>query len=556
MSHTSITPSFLRRFAAMAVLLAACLLASQTQAQAPGQGAAPAQPAGVAQPFDTAQVIVDGKALFPVRGIAAYPARERALEIRRKIIEVAQNEEFDVAGLSILEEADHTAIMAGEVRVLAILDVDAGLEGLERHLLAEVYREIIAQTITAFRAERSADRLLSNSLYAVLATAAVALLLWLTKRSFRWLVDWAERNMRRGVSKLASKSRHLVHAGQIWSLIASLLKVARLLVYLILTYFYLNLVLGLYPWTRPLARALLGLVLDPLKTLAVGFVAQLPNLVFLVVLWFLVGYILKLVRAFFVAVEQGRIDLESFEAEWAIPTFKIVRVAIIAFALVIAYPYIPGSDSLAFKGVSVFAGVLLSLGSSSFISNSIAGLTMTYRGAFRPGDRIKVGDTMGTVEAVKLMVTRVRTPKNESVIIPNSNILNTDVINYTQLAKTEGLMLYTTVGIGYDVPWRQVEAMLVEAAKRTDGLDQSREPFVLQTALGDYAVNYQLNVFTNDPDPMAEMYSNLHAHIQDVFNENGVQIMSPAYIADPAEPKVVPPENWFEPPATKPEAAD
>lgn len=552
MSHNSITPSFLRRFAAMFVLLAACFIASQALAQTAG----PSSPAVADQQFDNAQVIVDGERLFPVRGISAYPARQRAQAIRQNIIEVAKDERFDVADLAIVDEGDRTFIMAGDVRVMILLDVDAELEGLERHMLAEVYQGIISQSITRFRAERSSDRLLSNSLLAVLATGVFALLLWLTKRSFRWLVDWAERNMRRGVSKLASKSRHLVRAGQIWSLIASLLRVARLLVYLILTYFYLNLVLGLYPWTRPLARALLGLVLNPLKTLATGFMAELPNLVFLVVLWFLVGYILKLVRAFFVAVEHGRILLDNFEAEWAIPTFKLVRVAIVAFALVIAYPYIPGSDSLAFKGVSVFAGVLLSLGSSSFISNSIAGLTMTYRGAFRPGDRIKVGDTVGTVEAVKLMVTRVRTPKNESVIIPNSNILNTDVINYTQLAKTEGLMLYTTVGIGYDAPWRQVEAMLIEAARRTDGLDQSREPFVLQTALGDYAVNYQLNVFTNDPDPMAQTYSKLHANIQDVFNENGVQIMSPAYIADPAEPKVVPPENWFEPPAKKPDATD
>ena len=531
------------------VLLAACFLASQAMAQASAQPAAPGPSTAPQQQM--AQVIIDGERLFPVRGISAYPARERALAIRDRIIDVAKNENFNVADLTLVDEGDHTVIVAGDVRVLVLIDADAELEGLARYTLAEAYRGIIAQAITRFRAERSSDRLLSNSLYALLATALFALLLWLTKRSFNWLVAWAERNMRRGVSKLASKSRHLLRAAQIWSLIASLLRVSRLLVYLVLTYFYFNLVLGLYPWTRPFARTLLGLVLDPLKTLAAGFIAHLPNLMFLVILWFVVAYILRLVRSFFVAVEQGRIRLENFEAEWAIPTFKIVRVAIIAFAIVIAYPYIPGSDSLAFKGVSVFAGVLLSLGSSSFISNAIAGLTMTYRGAFRPGDRIKVGETMGTVESAKLMVTRVRTPKNESVIIPNSTILNTDVINYTQLAKTEGLMLYTTVGIGYDVPWRQVEAMLIEAAKRTGGLDQSKEPFVLQTALGDYAVNYQLNVFTNDPDPMAQAYSDLHANIQDVFNENGVQIMSPAYIADPAEPKVVPPEKWFEAPAKK-----
>ena len=143
------------------------------------------------------------------------------------------------------------------------------------------------------------------------------------------------------------------------------------------------------------------------------------------------------------------------------------RVVIIAFALVIAYPYIPGSDSAAFKGVSVFLGVILSLGSSSFIGNMIAGLSMTYRGAFKEGDRIKVGEVVGTVEDIKLMVTRVLTPKNERVIMPNSIILNTDVVNYSQMAREKGLVLHSTVGIGYDTPWRHVEAMLVEAAART-----------------------------------------------------------------------------------------
>ena len=203
--------------------------------------------------------------------------------------------------------------------------------------------------------------------------------------------------------------------------------------------------------------------------------------------------------------------------------------------------------------MTVFVCILLSLGSSSLIANLLAGLSMTYRGAFRVGDRIRVGETLGLVEELKVMTTRVRTPKNEIVIIPNSNILNTDVINYSQLAKSEGLLLHTTVGIGYDTPWRQVEAMLVEAANRTDRLNREPPPFVLHTSMGDFSVEYQINAYCSDVSHLQRIYSELHANIQDVFNEYGVQIMSPAYVADPETAKLVPPEQWHKDPAPKPE---
>jgi small-conductance mechanosensitive channel len=209
---------------------------------------------------------------------------------------------------------------------------------------------------------------------------------------------------------------------------------------------------------------------------------------------------------------------------------------------------------MAFKGISLFLGVIVSLGSSSFIANMMAGLSMTYRGAFKEGERIKIGDVVGTVDEIKLMITRIRTHKNEIVVIPNSNILNTNVVNYSMLARKHGLVLHTVVGIGYDAPWRQVEAMLVQAAARTEGLKTDPKPFVLQLSLGDFAVNYELNAYCDDETRMLAMYSDLHANIQDVFNENGVQIMSPAYEADPATPKVVPPDQWYAEPATRPDS--
>jgi small-conductance mechanosensitive channel len=234
------------------------------------------------------------------------------------------------------------------------------------------------------------------------------------------------------------------------------------------------------------------------------------------------------------------------------PSFKILRFLIVAFAVVVAYPYIPGSESMAFKGVSLFLGVIFSLGSSSFIANMMAGLSMTYRGAFKQGDRVKIGEVAGTVEDIKLMITRIRTPKNEIVVIPNSTILSTNIVNYSALAGTQGLVLHSVVGIGYDAPWRQVEAMLLLAVARTEGLNAEPKPFVLQLSLGDFAVNYEVNAYCNDASRMLALYSALHANIQDVFNEHGVQIMSPAYESDPDSAKVVPPDQWYAAPATRP----
>jgi len=216
---------------------------------------------------------------------------------------------------------------------------------------------------------------------------------------------------------------------------------------------------------------------------------------------------------------------------------------------VVAYPYIPGSDSQAFKGLSLFVGLVFSLGSSSVISNIIAGYTMTYRRLFREGDRVRIGQVVGAVTKVRLQVTHVRTPKNEEVVIPNSAILGSEVVNYSTLAASDGLILHTSVGIGYETPWRQVEAMLLLAAERTPGLAQGRQPFVLQRALGDFAVTYELNAYIDDPSRMLLVYSDLHRQILDVFNEYGIQIMTPAYEGDPEQPKIVPREQWFTAPA-------
>lgn len=497
---------------------------------------------------DTAPVVVDGRPLFVVSGFSAYPAKERAGRIRDAIIKTARSSEVTVENLSITPLTDRVQLRAGEIVLLNVVDADADREGITRQTLAEVYQFRIANAISNYREDRSPEQLLRSAAIALAYLLGFLFVGWLINRVFRWLEARAERRLKRNLRDIEAKSQRLVHAGRLWLLLAALFRAIRLGAIVLLAYITLTSVLDLFPWTRSIADGLLQLFLSPLRELWGGVVEATPGLVFILVLFLVLRYLLNLMKVLFRGVETGSIQLVNFDPDWAMPTFKIVRVVLIALGIVIAYPYIPGSDSLAFKGISVFVGVLLSIGSSSVISNTFAGLSMIYRRAFKVGDRVRIDDVIGFVREIRLQTTQVVTAKNEAVVLPNSNIMHSNVINYSQLAKERGLILHTTVGIGYDTPWRQVEAMLLAAADRTDGLEKEPTPFVLQCKLGDFAIDYEINAYCSNPDRILGIYSDLHAHIQDVFNENGVQIMSPAYVADPEEPKVVPPDQWKNPP--------
>jgi small-conductance mechanosensitive channel len=278
-----------------------------------------------------------------------------------------------------------------------------------------------------------------------------------------------------------------------------------------------------------------------------AIIAYIPKLIFLIIIYFITKYLLQLIRLFFSGIEQGAITIKDFNPEWAISTYKIVRILVLALALVIAYPYIPGSDSVAFKGISVFIGVIFSLGSSSFIGNLIAGYSMIYRGAFKVGDRIEVDGQIGFVEEQKLLVTRLRSHKNEEIILPNSVLLNSKIVNYSSKSIESGVVVHVMVGIGYETPWRHVDAMLKLAVKRTNGLLNNPPPFVLKKSLADYAVNYEINAYCTDIANINAINSELNQNILDVFNENNVQIMTPSYVDDPEIPKVVPQDQWNTP---------
>ncbi len=499
-----------------------------------------------------APVIVDGEVLFYVAGISAYPADRRAREIAEGIASLADDPAFDPESLHVVEENGTTIIVTGTARPLRLFDADAELEGVDRSTLARAYVARMREAVVTYRQVRTPEALTRSGLYIVAATVALALFFWLARIVMRRLDTLMERRLRARFKDLEHQSFKLVRAKQLWHA----LKGARSLLWLTAAAFivfgYLQFVLAQLPWTKAIGNRIFALVIDPLRVIGGGILDAIPNLVFLAILVIFLRYALKVMQLFFVGVADAAIRLPGFEPDWAWPTYRLVRIGVVAFALAMAFPYIPGSGSEAFRGITVLLAFVLSLGSTSVIANLIAGYSMVYRRAFKLGDRIQIGEHLGDVTEARLLVTHLRTVKNEEIVVPNSLLLNSSVTNYSTLARNGELVLHTTVGIGYETPWRQVEAMLLLAAERTEGVQETPAPYVLQKGLGDFCVTYEINVFCNNAQQMDRIYTALEQNILDVFNENGVQIMTPAYRADPAEPKVVPKERWFEPPARPP----
>ena len=504
----------------------------------------------------TAPVTIDGETLFRVRGVSSYPATHRADVIADRIRELASDPEDDLTALRTVDLANETRIVYRDSMLMTLFDADAALDGVRRQTLAELYREKIATAATAYRAARTREALLGSVWRLAVGTLGAIALVLLLRRVLRTLRRRLEQRYSGRLEGVTVRNFEVVRGERIRHFIDGLARFVGLATLLGVIFVYLRYALGLFPWTRGAGDNLAAWAIAPITKMGTSLIAILPNLLFLTVLFFITRYLLRAIRVFFAAAGRGEVELERFFPEWAEPTYNLVRVLVIALAVVVAYPYIPGSDSLAFKGISVFAGIMFSLGSSSAIANVVAGYILIYRRVFSEGDVIRIGDVTGRVIKVRLQVTHVRTIKNEEVIVPNSSIVGTEVINYSTLAATDGLILHTSVGIGYETPWQQVEALLLEAASRTPGIRKEPKPFVLQTALGDFAVTHQINVYMDTATTMSRTYAALHRNVLDVFNEYGVQIMTPAYEGDPEKPKVVPPSEWYAAPAVKAPAAE
>lgn len=488
--------------------------------------------------------------------IRSFTPKERADAISRRLLSVAKDPFAETAEINISEGESSTDIVFGDRILMSVLDRDAQTLDRKRQDLAEEYAGKMRRGVEKFREERSAKSLLTGALSMLAATIVligfVVFLRSLARASRAKLGGMVDER----IGAVRIQSFEIVGAKRVRGFLFLLIQGVYLLVVIMALYAYLYLGLSLFPRTQGYAVTLLEYVFVPLNTLGRAALIHIPNLFFILILILVTRYALRLIRLFFGQIERGTVTFKTFYPEWAQPTYRICRLLIVAFAAVVAFPYIPGSDSPAFKGISIFIGVLFSLGSSSALANLVAGMTLTYRRAFRVGDRVKIGDVVGDVVSMRLQVTHIRTIKNEEITIPNSTIVNSPVINFSALRRERGLILHTSVTIGYDTPWRQVYAMLLLAAERTAGVLREPPPFVLQLSLDDFFVTYELNVFTDRPQEMASLYSGLHANIQDAFNEYGVQIMSPHYRGDPGQAKIVPRDKWHKAPAKPPEGKE
>ncbi|OIP60070.1 MAG: hypothetical protein AUK34_07040 [Ignavibacteria bacterium CG2_30_36_16] len=331
------------------------------------------------------------------------------------------------------------------------------------------------------------------------------------------------------IQSIRIKSVELLSAERTVEFITLVNRIIRFALQVILFYTYITIIFSLFKFSETWAKKLLGFVLNPLNSVLDSFVNFLPNLFFIIVLVFVFNYIIRFVKFFFLEIDSGKIEFPGFPRDWAMPTFKIVRFLILILAAIVIFPYLPGSDSPFFQGISIFVGILFSLGSTSAIANMVAGIVLTYMRPFKLGDRVKIADTMGDVIEKTLLVTRIRTTKNVDITIPNAMVLGSHIINFSTSAQERGLILHSTVTIGYDAPWKKVHELLINAGKETEFVLSEPKPFVLQTSLDDFYVSYELNVYTNNSNAMARIYSELHSKIQDKFNEAGVEIMSPHY---------------------------
>ncbi len=542
-----------RRYVLVGLCLVVSLPAVCAAAQSPSS--VTSNPAGedAETAVQTAPVVVDGEPLFRVTGVQAYPAEKRAQAIADRIRAVAANRTVAPESLRLQDETFGTRILAGAQTIMVVFDADPAYAGVNRQYLAQAALQRIKEAIIDYRRDREPRLLVRHGLFVAGATLALILGLWIAHVVVRKFRSALERRYKKKVHGIQIQSFRLIEAERLWRVVSGAHRLIWAVIALTMAYLYAHYALALFPWTRGLANSLSDFLVNPLIAIGTAFLNAVPNLIFLVILVLVTWYVLKLIRLLFVGIDTGAITLSGFEPAWAKPTYRLVRFAIVAFAVVVAYPYIPGSDSQAFKGVSLLIGVIFSLGSTSLIGNMISGYSMAYRRLFKTGDRVTIGEYMGDVEETRLMVTYLRTIKNELVAVPNSKIINSDVVNYSALARREGLILHTTVGIGYQISWRQVEAMLIRAAELTAGFLREPKPFVLEKELGEFAITYEINAFCDDPQAMERLYTALHANILDVFNDNGVQIMTPAYMADPAQAKIVPRDQWYAAPASPPE---
>lgn len=494
-------------------------------------------------------VIVDDDTLFyfyAKRG--GHTPQQRAENVANDITALGKRFNLKPDSLYIESSDIVTDVMYDNKVIVSFTDQDGLWEGCTRDQLAAEKRLVILEKLKVMKEEHGFLQLCKRVAYFVLVLVGQFLLFWGTNWLFRRVKVRIVKLRNTRLKPFSIQDYELLDTHKQVKLLiflASLVRYAFMLLQLLLS---VPLLFSIFPQTKNLAFQLFSYIWNPVKSILVGIVSYIPNLFTIFVICLAIRYLVRLFRYLAGEVQSERLKLRGFYPDWAIPTYHIIRFLLYAFMIAMIYPYLPGSNSGVFQGISVFVGLIVSLGSSTVIGNIIAGLVITYMRPFKIGDRIKLNDTTGNVIEKTPLVTRIRTPKNEVVTIPNSFVMSSHTVNFSQSAREYGLIIHSEVSIGYDVPWRKVNKLLIEAALNTPGVVDDPRPFILSTSLNDWYPVYQVNAYIKDADKLAQIYSDLHQSIQDRFNEEGIEIMSPHYMAvRDGNASTLPPKGETEP---------
>jgi len=461
--------------------------------------------------------------------IGSSNASERAQAITHKIRKLYENDLFNKDSLITVKNESGYDIAYKDEIIMSVTEYDSKWYNENPEKIAGICLIRIRDSVMQEKEKMSFSNILKRIGLAVLVILIIGLLMYLINILFRRSAKMITDSKKALFSGVRIGNINILNPDQHKKFFMKINGFLRFIVKLIVLYFALPVLFSIFPSTKSYADTLINWVLTPAGKIVNGIIDFLPNLVTILVIYLFTHYAIKSLKYFADEIASGNVSINGFYKDWSKPTFNILKFILYAFMLVLIFPYLPGSESDAFKGVSVFIGILFSFGSTSAITNIVAGLVITYMRAFQIGDIIKIGDVMGIVTEKTLLVTRIKTIKNEDISIPNSTVLSSHTINYTANAKNPGLIIHTTVTIGYDVPWKKMHEALINAALRTELILKEPKPFVLQTSLDDFYVSYQINAYTQAADRQAVVYSDLHANIQDSCNEAGIEIMSPHY---------------------------
>lgn len=491
-------------------------------------------------------VVVDGDTLFYLYtkkgGLSAVQRAQKAGEL----IESKGKELTIDTNYVYVEHTDiFSDIMYGTEVLFSVTDTDAMWEGITRDSLTISRKQIVVDKLSQMKSEYGIWRMIKSVIYCILV---IIIQFFLYKFTCWGFVKIGKKIQGLKDTKLKSikiQTYELLNTEKQVALLLAAKRVIKYIVIILQLLISLPIIFSIFPSTKGFALQLFEYFLIPVKMIVNGIIDYIPNLITILVIWYVTRAIVRLARYIAREIENGNLKLKNFFPEWAMPTFYIVRIILYAFMIAMIYNYLPGSDSGVFQGISVFIGLIISLGSSTLIANLMAGLVITFMRPFRVGDRIKLNDTTGDIIEKTPLVTRVKTPKNEIVTVPNSFVMSSLTTNYSSSAQEYGLIIHSDVTFGYEVPWQQVHQLMIQAALATPYIESEPRPFVLQTKLDDWYVVYQINAYTRHPEQMTLIYSNLHQHILDLFNEAGIEIMSPHFMGVRKTDQVIIPEEYL-----------